>query len=182
MGLSGEESFEQIYNTFWKDVYLFCFHQLQDSDIAKDLTQDIFKSLWERRDELIISTSIEHYLIKAAKYKVLEHVRNDLTKRRLNESVANGYSESVNSTEEHLSYKELNSRIHTLITALPVKCKRVFTMSRMDGMPNRRISTQLGISERAVEYHISKALVFIRKNLEQQFGGFLFFVIFAVLK
>ena len=50
---------------------------------------------------------------------------------------------------------------------LPRQCRRVFKMSREEGYSNKEIASQLLISERAVEFHITKALAFFRKNLTE---------------
>ena len=62
--------FEAVYNLYWKKLYSICYKSIEDPDIAKDLVQDIFISLWERQEELIINDSLERYLVKAAKFKV----------------------------------------------------------------------------------------------------------------
>jgi RNA polymerase sigma-70 factor (ECF subfamily) len=60
--------------------------------------------------------------------------------------------------------KELEGRIIDVMNSLPEKCLAVFRLSRIDGLKNREIADQLGISLKAVEKHISKALQIYRNN------------------
>ncbi len=143
------------------------------------MTQDIFRSIWERYDDLDITTSIEHYLARATKFKVLEYIRNEAVKKKHNQALVNNIDTSNNSVEDDLNYKELYNRLTYLIGLLPKQCKNVFTLSKINGLSNKEISVELNISERTVEYHITKAYLFIRKNLAEFCHLFVFFTIFV---
>ena len=49
-------------------------------------------------------------------------------------------------------------RIGTLIASLPARCREVFVLRRVEGLPQREIAARMGISENTVEKHIGKAL------------------------
>lgn len=172
--------FEHIYNMYWEKVFLLCYHSLNNKEIAQDLTQDIFRSLWEKRERLEIKSSIEGYLVQSAKYKVIEYVRSEITNRKYNDTVLKENEViTSNSPEEEYTHSELNFILKRLISTLPQQCKKVFTLSRLKGQTNREIANALEISERAVEYHITKALSFIRKNLSNYTNIFTIFLIFT---
>ena len=177
--VNSSAEFEDVYNLHWEKVYLQCVNKLNDSVVAKDLTQDIFRSLWERYDDLIITVSIEHYLARATKFRILEHIRNESVKRKHDQALGEIFNPTTNTTEEDLSYKELADRLQFLIDFLPKQCKKVFTLSKIDGLSNKEISSELQITERTVEYHITKAYIFIRKNLKEYSYLFVFFATFA---
>lgn len=172
-------NFKDVYDLYWEKVYLQCFHYLGDHETAKDMTQDIFRSLWERYGDLEITTSIEHYLVKAAKLKVLEHIRNETVKRKHIQTFLNDTETTDNSVEEGMEYKELYNHLISLIALLPKQCKTVFTLSKINGLSNKEIAVELNISERAVEYHITKAYLFIRKKTVKYCHLFVLFTIFV---
>lgn len=172
-------NFQDVYNLYWEKVYLQCFYTLNDHETAKDLTQDIFRSLWERYSELKINTSIEHYLAKATKFRILEHIRNEAVKNRHGQILAANTETSENLVEDDLNYRELYDLLVDLINRLPKQCSRVFTLSKINGLSNKEISVALNISERAVEHHITKAYIFVRKNLAKFTLLLVFFTIFA---
>ena len=71
-----EATFTEVYNTCWEKVFAICYNHTHDVEVAKELVQEIFKSLWERRENLQINVSLERYLLRAAKLKVSEYSRN----------------------------------------------------------------------------------------------------------
>jgi DNA-directed RNA polymerase specialized sigma24 family protein len=58
------ETFETIYNKYWKDLYALCFYYIKDQEQSKEVVQDIFKSIWERRNELDLEGPVENYLFR----------------------------------------------------------------------------------------------------------------------
>ncbi len=172
MRITNTKDFEHIYNLNWRKVYSVCKYHVQDEDLAQDLVQDIFKSLWERRHKLDFKGEYENYLVRAAKLKVFEYFRNEEIKRKHRESINMNASFLENTTEEQVSVSELSHKIGALIGSLPPQCNRVFNLSRFKGLSNKEIATALSITEKAVEYHITKALGLLRKNLKE-FAHFL---------
>jgi len=163
--LSSKKGFECIYNTYWEKVFAVCYHSTGELELGREMTQDIFKSIWERRETIVIEKSPEHYLVRAAKLKVAEHYRNQAVRKKYIDSIAQDHCASAHCTEQDVNYCLLLEELDLLVDRLPCQCKNVFNMSRNKGMTNKEIAEELQISERAVEYHISKALSFLKKNL-----------------
>ncbi|WP_270089348.1 RNA polymerase sigma-70 factor [Sphingobacterium sp. SYP-B4668] len=156
------KSFEQLYLDHWEKLFFFCVKACQDEDVAKEIVQDVFKSLWERRDSLQLK-EVERYLVRSVKLKSFEHIRNKVTRQQHHEQIQNSLQEDYQ--DNHIETQELSSKINQLISALPNQCKNVFQMSRQEGLTNREIATRLYISERAVEYHITRALTTLKTHL-----------------
>ncbi len=168
MRISGRRDFEQLYNQYWEMVYSICCYYLKDTEESKDLVQDIFRSLWERKEKLDVEKdAMKGYLIRSAKYRVSEHIRNKtISKKHL--TVIKSDDPVDNSMPEDIYQSQLLSeKITKLVENLPDQCQRVFVMSRSKGLSNAEISDLLQISKRTVEYHISKALCVLRQNLKE---------------
>lgn len=166
MVIIDEASFTEIYTIYWKKVYSISMAKLNDSDLAKGIVQEVFKSLWERRDSIDVIQQIEHYLIRSAKLKTLEYLRNRSVRSKHHEVIALKQTTFYNDTESEIIHSNLRDTISPLIEALPPKCKEVFKMSRENEFSNKEIASMLLISERAVGQHISKAVSFLRLRLE----------------
>jgi len=158
------KTFETVYQLYFEKVYAICYNNIRDIEPAREMVQDIFRSLWERRDELELE-NINNYLIKAAKFKAFEYIRNKVSQQQHLCQKYEGCTNSSNCTEEHVFFNNLNEKVNILIDTLPCQCKRVYKMSRENGLSNKEIASVLLITERAVEYHISKALSVLRLNL-----------------
>lgn len=159
------EGFKGVYNLYWEKVYAVCYNHIRKIEISQGMTQDIFISLWERRENLNISGSLEHYLVRAAKNKVAEYYRNQTIRNRNLDCALQDYCGESNCTEEDIALSELVEELDMLVEKLPCRCREVFKLSREEGLKNKQIAQQLNISERAVEYHISKALGFLKENM-----------------
>jgi RNA polymerase sigma-70 factor (family 1) len=162
-----EVSFKQIYLAHWEKVYAVCYNNIRDVEPAKGMVQDIFKSLWERKDELEITSSVERYLLRAAKLKVFEYLRNSKTRREHDQNVFANYCNAAHCTENEVMFNSLKNKVDSLVDTLPCQCRNVYKMSREQGLTNKEIASALLISDRAVEYHITRALTTLRANLTE---------------
>ncbi|WP_316759018.1 sigma-70 family RNA polymerase sigma factor [Pedobacter aquatilis] len=156
--------FERTYELYWEKLYAVCFNTIREVEPAKEMVQDIFKSLWERRAELEIQ-KIEHYLVRSAKFKAFEYIRNQVSRQKHSELAMLDCLTAHNCTEEKVLFNNLKQQVNLLVDELPCQCKRVYKLSREEGMPNKDIATLLSISERAVEYHITKAMGKLKSGL-----------------
>jgi len=157
-------TFEDVYNRYWEKVYAVCYNNIKDIEIAKEMVQDIFRSLWERRAELELD-NVERYLVRSAKYKAFEFIRNKTSRQKIDEFNYQGCINSSNCTEEQVFFNNLKENVDLLVDTLPCQCKKVYKMSREDGLSNKEISEMLMISERAVEYHITRAMTTLKMKL-----------------
>ena len=157
---SDPQALKQVYTRHWKQVYAVCYSHLKEVDTAQEMVQDIFLSLWERRQTLVITTSLEHYLVRAAKMKVFEHFRNQTIRSNYVPDVP----ESSEATEREIEYNSLNENLERLLGQQPDQSRQVFSL-RQQGMSNREIASKLGFSEKAVEYHVTRVLRFLRERL-----------------
>lgn len=162
-----EFTFKQIYLLHWEKVYAVCYNNIRLAEPSKGMVQDIFKSLWERREELEINTSVERYLLRSAKFKVFEYLRNTKSRKEHTENALSNYCNSAHCTENDVMFSTLKNKVDNLVDTLPCQCKNVYKMSREDGLTNKEIASALLISERAVEYHITRALTTLRSNLTE---------------
>lgn len=165
LDLSTRQGFEHAYELHWKQMFNICYHYTQDSFQAEELVQEIFKSLWERRNQVDIQGSLENYLSRAARLKVSEYFRNKINREKHLALAAQELPQQGSYTEHTIEYTFLKDEINTLVDQLPSHCRQVYHMSRVDGLKNKEIASSLTISEKTVENQITKALTFLRKNL-----------------
>jgi len=161
------KEFKAIYDACWEKVYAVCYNNTRNVELSQDMTQEIFKSLWERRGSLSIHTSIRHYVVRAAKLKVAEYYRNKSIREKHLKCMSQDYCASAQCTKEDVDYSLLVQRLDLLVEELPCRCRQVYRMSREEGLTNKEIAHKLDISQRVVEYHISKALGFLKEKMPE---------------
>ncbi|WP_188505785.1 RNA polymerase sigma-70 factor [Parapedobacter pyrenivorans] len=157
-------AFTEIYTRYWDKLLAVCINRLGDEQEAEECVQDVFTSLWLRRADVVVKHTLNTYLGAAIKYQVIK--RLDLRYLKRTQLAGEVTDEStVDSPELALFEKELMARIETTVQALPEKCRMVYRLSRDEGKSNKEIAAELGISEKTVEGHITRALSDIRNNL-----------------
>lgn len=162
------KTFEAIYDLHWKQLFGICYHHCEEIDSAQEMVQDIFCSLWERRESLRVQGSMEHYLVRAAKNKVIDHFRNKPKSLiPLGEIETNRLGSAESYTENDVLYHSLHQQIGNLVEQLPFQCKQVYQMSREQGLSTEEIALRLSISEKTAKNHLTKALNFLRLHLHE---------------
>lgn len=159
-----EGAFNEIYRRYWDRLLAVCVNRLGDEQEAEECVQDVFISLWLRRADVVVKHTLNTYLGAAIKYQVIKRLDLRYLKRtQLFVEIAD--EPTVDSPELALFEKELMERIEATVRALPEKCRMVYRLSREEGKSNKEIATELGIAEKTVEGHITRALTDIRNNL-----------------
>ena len=161
--ISDAEAFEAIYQRHWMKAYQLALSKVRHAETAEDITQQIFVSLWERRQALDIS-SLEAYLATAVKYKCISYYES-----RYYRTVVSGLDSTDvpadPATEESLDHADLIRAVEKAMAQLPAKTREVFQLRRLHDHSVREIAERLGISEKAVEYHVTQSLKVMRHEL-----------------
>lgn len=161
------QTFTRVYEQYFKKVFGICYHYTQDVESSRELAQEIFHSLWERREHLNLKLGFEPYLVKAAKYKVIDHLRKKAIQEKHNACVFSELCHVENCTENQILYKHLNDKVDQLVDTMPCKCQEVYIMSREKGYSIKEIASALLISEKTVKNHMNRALTFLRQHLQE---------------
>ncbi|HTE34472.1 MAG TPA: RNA polymerase sigma-70 factor, partial [Chryseolinea sp.] len=155
---------KEIFNRFNIRLFRLASSVIQNEDIAKDIVQEVFIDLWNRRHSSDIQ-SLNNYLITAIKFQSLKHLRNGQLQERHLKLIQN--IQFVNQTEESLNFKELDDSLRSALEELPPRCKAVFQLSRFENLSHKEIASKLGITSKTVEVQIHKALLVLRKRLDK---------------
>jgi RNA polymerase sigma-70 factor (family 1) len=161
-----ELALSELYLRYWDKLLVVAGNRIDDYALAEEAVQDVFISLWKRRHTIELTHALSTYLAVAIKYRVIRQQQNQFRYIHKLEASANDTEESfAPSADEHLLEKEILQRIEASVLQLPEKCRIVFRMSREDGKTYRQIATELEISEKTVEQHMSKAIKHLRSDL-----------------
>jgi RNA polymerase sigma-70 factor (ECF subfamily) len=161
--VSDSEAFSEIYNRYWKRVFFKAISKVKHAEVAEDITQQIFVGIWERR-EISSILCIDAYLTTAVKYKCISYYESKYSKMAALDEDFAALKEDF-STEHKINYDELQNAVFKAIDRLPEKTKMVFKLSRFEHYTIREIAGLLNISEKAVEYHVTQSLKFMRREL-----------------
>lgn len=166
-------AYKQIYNTLYPRLFYFVREYLGDEEIVRNILQDTFLSLWEKRTILDEDINLGAWLYTVTKNKALKHLRhqeyvNQFSREKiqtLNEDSLNAFALERLDTSV-LALHEIEHIIEKTLNNLPPKYREVFKMSRFGSYKNREIANNLNISGKTVEAHITKTLKLLRIALK----------------
>ena len=162
-------AFEELFNRFWQKLFTVALHRLGSHDEAEEVVQEVFYNLWKRRTSLQLTASPATYLATAVKYEIINRLAKiERGAQYIRYAGDNGLS-ADDSTQEWLRFEELRTAIARSVKALPEKCRLVYTLSREKGYSEKQIASELNISVKTVEAHLSKAIKTLRTSLRHIF-------------
>jgi RNA polymerase sigma-70 factor (family 1) len=163
---SGQESaYESLFKEFYKPLTVFALGYVEDLEAGKEIVQELFVHLYEKRKTLVITTSIKSYLYQSVRNRCLNHIKHKQVRKMHHDRIKPEMEESEN-LEDKIRETELQHRVSNIVDQLPPQCKKIFNMSRVSGLSNAEIAEQLEISKRTVETQISNALKVLREKLD----------------
>ncbi len=160
-------AFEQIYRQSAVKLLQYIFGRVHNREVSEELLQDVFLSLWARRAELNIRSSLESYLFGAAKYQILGYIRSEKMQQKYVDHLALFTATLDNATEDLMDMTDLKAVIDEHLSSLPPKCGQAFRLSRFEHKTIAEIATEMGISTRTVENYLTQALKHLRTGLTQ---------------
>lgn len=163
------EAFEELYNRYWKSLYSFAYKRVRSKEISEEIVQEFLANLWAGRKTLVIKTSFEGYIYTAVRNLVFNYIAKETRRKAYSHFVQLFKVDTDNSTEETINTRDLQQNIEKGLNDLPEKCRSVFELSRRENKSNKEIALELGISEKTVESHLTKAIKRLRVTLNSAF-------------
>lgn len=163
---SDEAAFREIYNRYWMQLYKKVYAKTRRHDIAEEIVQNVFVKFWENRSVSSI-LYLENYLHSAIKYQIINYFKSLLAKEKYVKHLKEQHSETEDSSATNLLVHELTAIINKAVHELPEKTRIIFNLSRNGDYTIKEISESMHLSEKAVEYHITKSLKQLRFYLKE---------------
>ena len=141
----------------------------QSEDEGADIVQEIFVSLWRRRESLEIKGALPAYLMKSTRNLCLRYMEQHITKHGFLERFSLHMQSVLTESHDTLSIKELQEQVDKIIDTLPRKMREVYLLSRGEQLSHWEIAQKLGIAETTVKKQISNALKILSNNLSKEY-------------
>jgi RNA polymerase sigma-70 factor, ECF subfamily len=167
--------FEQLFKMHFQHLFNFAMQFIANEDVAKDITQSVFIKMWEIRENVDIQKSVKSYLFTSVRNACINHIRDN---KKFQSSILDIELSEMNFIElsDNIAYSELENKVNAILATMPEKTRQIFEMSRFENKKYKEIASELNISEKTVEAHMSKVLKILRQELKDYL--LLFFLFF----
>ena len=158
-----ESNFEEVFKTFFGPLCNYVNSYLKDWESSREIVQGTFMKVWENKDSIEINTSAKSYLYSSVRNRMIDFIRAN---KKLEE-----YKNTVNVDEVDEGLGQINSflireEILKSLDKLKPKMRKIFTLSKIEGLTYNEIAAYLNISKRAVEDNVARALRLLKEDLE----------------
>ena len=136
-------------------------------ETAKELAQDVFIEILERKGNLDRNLNINGYIYVALRNKIFNYYRRKAVESKYQDHLSVQNPQIGDTVDNWIRNKELSRVVSASVEELPDRCKAVFLLKRVDNLSNKEVSERLNISTNTVEQHMRKALRKLRVSLSQ---------------
>ena len=175
-----KKAFKKLFELFWEPMFINAKSIVLDENAAKDVVQEIWVNLWQKREENTIK-NFEAYIFRSVTYGCFKYLRDNKLKTTHLQALEALELPTASEVEKQHSLDQTQFIIEKSLTELSPRCQQIFRLSRMEAASNEEIAKRLGISKRSVENQMSIALKSIRQNLRLAQSSLTSFFIFLFL-
>ena len=172
-------AFEKLFEQYSDRLYQFSLKYLKSKEIAEDIVQEVFLKVWRNREIMRIDSSLQAYLFKITLNAVRKYF-NDLTKtNECKHDLLLDLSKNRKNLDEFPDYQNLLDKLQSFIDNMPERRRVAFVKKKVEGKSLKEISAEMEITTKAVEYHITEAMKYLKSQFEElKIQGLIFFHLF----
>lgn len=168
LAASDRSAYEAVFREMYEPLVRYTTSITRSTATASDIVQDVFVRLWEKRDSLDPSQSLEAYLYRAVRNRAYNLHRNRRTRSGKEEDIQDepvGHLSKPPSPDDAVDARDLEDRLHDWIADLPDRQREALELSRFRGLSHEDVAGIMDISPRTVNNHIVRALRSLRERI-----------------
>ncbi|MFA6402988.1 MAG: RNA polymerase sigma-70 factor [Salinivirgaceae bacterium] len=158
--------FEELFNLHYSNLCAYANNFLKELEASEEVVQEVFFKIWVNRESLEITSSYQSYLFRAVRnscLNVIKHISIREGYKAQNERIIQMEERSA---DDSMVVTELEQKIRQAIDQLPMERRKIFILSRYEGLKYLEIAQKLGISVKTVENQMGSALKYLREELK----------------
>lgn len=167
LGTHDQHAFATLYHRYAKDLYRYARRNVPFKEDCEEMIQDIFTSLWERREKLFIS-SLHHYLFSAMRNRIIRYMQHNAVKKKYADHYRL-FESMYEYVMEEKSTENIRKVIEEIIAELPDRCREAFQLRLNENLSNAQIAERMNVTKKTVELYMSRAFGHIRLSYDKLF-------------
>jgi RNA polymerase sigma-70 factor (ECF subfamily) len=163
-----EDVFGLLYRKYWPSMIRLASLFISDRDTCNEIVQELFISLYTKRDRLKISVSLSSYLYVSLRNRIRNHIRKESIYSRHVRIAGNSRSSiGTNDVEQFMGMAELEREISVCLSRMPEKCREVYLMYQQTQGTLKHMAIHLNRPVDTVEKQLRKAIRLLRIHLSE---------------
>lgn len=158
------QAFNFIFDCYYRSVCFFASRLIPARPVAEDITQEAFVRLWEKHNAFNCERSIKAFLYIITRNACLNFLKQG-RREKIHEDDWIHLLEEAEDPPAMLSEPEMICKLSLALESLPPECRRVMQLCYVDGLRNKNIARQLGISIHTVRNQKARGLFLLKKRL-----------------
>ncbi|MEP7376785.1 MAG: RNA polymerase sigma-70 factor [Chitinophagaceae bacterium] len=165
MASGDEAAFTQIFYHYTQRMYAYILTKTKSEDAAEEIVQEVFMKLWAKKETLAHVENHESYIFRMVANKIVDWFRNMSSEKNAIKTVWKSIEHFTNNTSETLDLHQSQELINEAVAHLSPQRKKIFLMSRQEGMTRSQIAEQLNLSVNTVNNHLNEAVRNVKEYL-----------------
>ncbi|MGV8134272.1 MAG: RNA polymerase sigma-70 factor [Mangrovibacterium sp.] len=179
LGRGSKDAFHLLYMRYGLKIRRFAKTYLKQEQDTEELVQDVFLKLWNKKEVLDSSGNLKAFIYKTAVNSIYDFIRRKNIEQAFRDYTKEGSAVS-DQTWDEVVFNDMLFHVSRLIEKMPEQRRKIFMMSKEEGLTNDEIADVLRLSKRTVENQLYRATSFLKKNMSlNSFSSVLFFYLFC---
>ncbi|RXK83611.1 RNA polymerase sigma factor [Filimonas effusa] len=162
-------AFQKLFYQHWEKIFSIAVMYTKSEVLAEELVQDIFLKIWLHREKIQDQSNFQGYLFITARNHIYNKLRIKSQETEYRQELHAHFADS-RAADDLLILKQSQELIHQAVESLPPQQRKIFILSRYEGLTLEEIGAQMGISPLTARAHMRKALASLRSFLQQHSG------------
>lgn len=166
LAAGNELAFRQLFNAYRERLFTYISRLIKSRQVAEELVMDVFLKIWMGRDLAGNIQNFDAFLFRIAHNKSIDFLRSAAKDHKLKDILWEGIQLSTaESADTQILHREFQAKLQEAIVLLPPQKKKIYQLSREQGLTHQQIADQVNLSKATVNNHIVEAQSFIRNYL-----------------
>lgn len=165
-----EAAFRDCYDTNYIPLWRYAFRLLGSREAANDVVQEVFFSVFTKRDTLVVRGSVRTYLFGAVRHAALNLLRHDTVAHRLVVTApASGDTPAMGAPsprpDDDAEQHDIEARVIRALALLPERQRSAMILRWEHGLTTAQIARTLGVADTVAGRLLTKAALHLRRLL-----------------
>lgn len=170
-----DDAYGELFNRHWENVYNMVYARIRHKAVTEEVTQEIFMKLWDKRADLAIE-NFSAYLFTCVKHRCINYIESKLSRRKHWDHYKIFLPVQDDSTNKTVAFNDLRDALEKGLNTIPEKSKVIFRLNRFEGRSVKEIAGQMNLSEKAIQYHLTRSVKELRLYLKEFLAVSAFFL------